>query len=61
MSKELKAPDKVTQKMTRDGGGCGKPYDGRNDEYQRKTAGGKLFSPRSGSSGKSDPMYRHRG
>ena len=61
MSKELKAPDKVTQKMTRDGAVAEKPYDGRNNEYQRKTAGGKLFSPRSGSSGKSHPTYWHRG
>lgn len=34
-------------------GGCGKPHDGRNNEYQRKAAGGKLFpSPyRSGRKG----------
>lgn len=42
-------------------GDCGKPYDGRNNEYQRKTAGGKLFSPRSGSSRKDNPTYQHRG
>ena len=30
-------------------GGCGKPHDGRNNEYQRKAAGGKLFpSPPAG-------------
>ena len=61
MSKELKAPRQGNAKMTRDGAIAEKPYDGRNDEYQRKTAGGKLFSPRSGSSGKSDPTYQHRG
>ncbi len=62
MSKELKAPDKVTQKMTRDGGGCGKPYNGRNDEYQRKTAGGKLFSPPQREQRKKRPnRNRHRG
>ena len=42
MSKEWKAPDKVTQKMTRDGAVCGKPHDGRNNEYQQKAAGGSL-------------------
>lgn len=51
MSKEWKAPDKVTQKMTRDG---------RNVQYQRKAAGGKLFSPRRRGSGKGCAAYRRR-
>ena len=48
MSKELKAPDKVTQKNDPRRCGCGKPHDGRNVQYQRKAAGRKLFSPPQG-------------
>ena len=60
MSKELKAPDKVTQKMTRDGAVAENLTTGRNVQYQRKAAGRKLFSPRRGGSGKGCAAYRRR-
>ena len=61
MSKELKAPDKVTQKMTRDGAVAENLTTGETTSISERPPGGKLFSPRSGSSGKSHPTYWHRG
>ena len=59
MSKEWKAPDKVTQKMTRDGAVAENLTTG-DVQYQRKAAGGKLFSPRRRGSGKGCAAYRRR-
>ena len=40
-------------------GDCGKPYDGRNDEYQRKTAGGKTIQPPAGAA--AEKVVQHIG
>ncbi len=61
MSKELKAPDKVTQKMTRDGAVAENLTTGETTSISERPPERKLFSPRSGSSGKSHPTYWHRG
>ena len=64
MSKEWKAPDKVTQKMTRDGAVAENLTTGETtsiSERPQEENYSKLFSPRSGSSGKSHPTYWHRG
>ena len=45
MSKELKAPDKVTQKMTRDGAIAEKPYDGRKRRVSAKDRRRKTIQP----------------
>ena len=60
MSKEWKAPDKVTQKMTRDGAVAENLTTGETSSISEKAAGGKLFSPRRRGSGKGCAAYRRR-
>ncbi len=61
MSKELKAPDKVTQKMTRDGAVAENLTTGETTSISERPPEENYSASRSGSSGKSNPTYRHRG
>ena len=60
MSKELKAPDKVTQKMTRDGAVAENLTTGETSSISERPQEETLFSPRRGGSGKGCAAYRRR-
>ena len=60
MSKEWKAPDKVTQKMTRDGAVAENLTTGETSSISERPQEEKLFSPRRRGSGKGCAAYRRR-
>ena len=61
MSKELKAPDKVTQKMTRDGAIAENLTTGETTSISERRRRKTIQPPQREAGGKSDPTYQHRG
>ena len=60
MSKELKAPDKVTQKMTRDGAIAENLTTGETTTISERPQEENYSAP-AAEQRKSDPTYQHRG
>lgn len=60
MSKELKAPDKVTQKMTRDGAVAENLTTGETSSISERPQEENYSAPARGGSGKGCAAYRRR-
>ena len=61
LSKEWKAPDKVTQKMTRDGAVAENLTTGETTSISERPPEENYSAPAAGAAEKADPTYRRRG